>query len=80
MMDLPPPPLFRAPKLVDCVFEDVFVLGFAIIYGWLIEWIPHRNVAWYVNIEGKLVGPLRSFDGSLDFDDDGLSTSEVVNP
>lgn len=44
------------------------------------EWILHRYVTWYVNIDDELVGPLRGFDDSSGFDDDGSSTSEVVDP
>lgn len=76
--------------LVDCVREYVSVLESTIIYAkrstiiWvemgLPEWITNQYVAWYVNIEGKLVGSLRGFDGPLGFDDDGLSIGEVVDP
>lgn len=40
-----------------------------------LEWIHHQFVARYLNIDDKLVGPLRGFDGDGD-----MLMSEVVDP
>ena len=41
------------------------------------EWIPYLFAAWYFNLEGELISPLRGFD----LDDDGFAAEgEVIDP
>lgn len=45
------------------------------------EWNPHQFVAWYWNIDGELVRPLKGFDSPSSVDAiDGMSMGEVLDP
>lgn len=42
------------------------------------EWIPYQFVAWYLNIDDELVGPLIGFDGNDDISMARLSIYGLV--
>ena len=61
-MDPSPPLLFGAPIYFECEHEDGLILGLAVVYTKcsstvcvdvrFLEWIPHRFVTWYWNLNG----------------------------
>lgn len=71
-MVTPLPGPFEVTTYYEAIYEDVYVPGFEVLYAkssltmWIDvrfgEWIPHRFVAWYVDINGKLVDLLRGFN------------------
>ncbi|KAL3755924.1 hypothetical protein ACJRO7_002901 [Eucalyptus globulus] len=90
-MDPPPARRFGVPISYNYDYQHVHIPGFAGVYIkcsstiWvdvgLPLLVPHHFVAWYVLLNGELIGPLRGFDGPLGHDDGGEEmVPEVIDP
>lgn len=74
-MDYPSALCFGVLVYIEWRYQDILVLGFEIMYVKcifivrvdveLLEFLPHRFIAWYADINSKLVGPLKEFNGPL---------------